>query len=76
MRPLQPLDRLTKALSIERDELHTITIQINQRTDQGRMIVRNLVFAISDLDFPVSSSSNLLQAFSSGAQPLYSKSYI
>ena len=65
----QPLDRLSKVLSIDLDELHTIRIGVNQRTDEGRLVLRNFVFAISDLDFPLSSSPDMRKAFSSGAQP-------
>ena len=64
----RPIERLTKVLSIDPDELRTIRIGIKQRTDEGRLILRNFVFAIADSDFPVCPSSNLRHAFSSGAQ--------
>jgi len=65
----RPLHRLTEVLSVDPDELQTIRIGINQRTDEGRMILRHFVFAISDSDFPIDTRANadMRRAFSSGA---------
>jgi hypothetical protein len=69
-RLLQPLDRLTETLADASDLVpnKSICIDVEHRTDEGRMVSRSIVFAASEsamMDVPISVSSN----YSSGAHP-------